>query len=275
MLGVIASVTTFLFVPGFLIVVVAGMAWKVFVPGTMKDRFPFSIEASTITDPRFWVTVVTLSLLMAWKGYPALSGWLLEIGRRDFLYGYGFQDIVWMWLFSISIGGIFSLLAAAAIWSDARIKARRRELELRRAVKATDPPMVVLGKIVNQGFDELRFKEATITAEGKKGYLIEHLAPGKEELLIAPRIAIWWHEDDGGLQDRAIEVISDEDAHLGDLLKILEEGLALGQGRGIGYVNWDKRWIADSQGVSAPTRVPESGLDIPGDTKNIFRHSPI
>jgi hypothetical protein len=273
-LGAIASVTTFLFVPGFLMIVIAGMVWKLFVPGPMKGAFPFSIAASTIADLRFWVIAITFSLLMAWQVYPALSAWLLPIGRRDFLYGYGFQDIIWMWLFSIAIGVVISLLAGVVIWAGRGIAALQEAAEWRRAIKSTDRAMVVLAKIVNQGFDEVRFKEVTVTASGKRGFLLEHEEPGKTEFWIAPAIAIWWHEEDEGLRERAEDQIAEEDTHLRDLLQTLQQGIELGrlEGKGIRNVEWDRQWIKNYNGIDRLVKVNASDLTPGNGGGDIFIH---
>jgi hypothetical protein len=269
-LGVITSVTTFLFVPGFLMIIVAGMVWKVCVPAPMKEKFPFSLTAGALTDPRVWVIMITLSLLMAWKGYPALSGIFLPVGRREFLYGYGFQDIIWMWLFSVWLGVGFSLLVAAGVRIDQEIAARKEEAEFQRAIKPTDDPMDVLTKIIDLGFDETRFREATVTAsEAKdlKGFLIEPDRPGKTAFLIAPRIAIWWHEDATELYDRFVE-LDVEGTPLPDLLRILQEGKAADPGKGIAQV----KWADEEEYIEAPMTVDKSGLDISTETKSIFLH---
>lgn len=267
-LGVITSVTTFLFVPGFLMIMIAGMAWKLFVPGPTKEKFPFSLTTGTITDPRFWVIMITLSLLMAWKGYPALSAVFLESGRRDFLYGYGFQDIIWMWLFSISIGVVFSVLAAAVVRGCQEIAGRREMAEFERAIKPTDEAMVVLEKIVELGFHEARFRKATVSDSKKKGFLIEHDRPGKTTFWIAPRITIWWDEDATDLRDEFDDLVEKEETRLPDLLEKLKEGLASSQGKRITQVVW----TAEDGYIDSPMEVDKSGRDPSQETESPFLH---
>jgi hypothetical protein len=270
-LGVITSVTTFLFVPGFLMIIVAGMVWKVCVPAPMKEKFPFSLTAGALTDPRVWVIMITLSLLMAWKGYPALSGIFLPVGRREFLYGYGFQDIIWMWLFSVGLGAGFSLLAAAVVRIGQEIAARREEDEYQRLIKLYDEPMAVLGKIVDEGFDETRFREATVTAsegEGLKGFLIEPDRLRKTAFWIAPWIAIWWHEDATELRDTFETLQDGEETRLPDLLAILQQEPAPDPEKRIAQVVW-----AEEEGyIGRPMRVDKSGLNFEEETKSIFLH---
>lgn len=267
-LGVIPSVTTFLFVPGFLMIIMAGMLWKVFVPGPMKEKFPFSLTATTIANPQFLVWMITLSLLMAWTGYPALSGILLGVGRRDFLYGYGFQDIIWMWGLSVLIGASFSLLVAAGVRIGQEITARKEAAEFERAIKRTDDPMVVLEKITDLRFNEARFREATMTASKEKGFLIEPDRLRKTAFWIVPRIIIWWHEDADKLRDRFEDLVDVQQTRLPELLGILQEGLAAGQGKGIARVVWAN----ESGYIERPTRVERSGLEISKETKSIFLH---
>ena len=256
-LGALASVTTFLFVPGFLMIVIAGMVWKWLVPLPTKEKFPFSVSSGTIVDPRFWVSVITLSLLMAWEGYPTLSTVFLPM-RRDFLYGYGFQDIIWMWLFSILIGVTPSVLVAVMVQVGQDISARK-------AINPADDPMKVLKKIRKQGFNEARFKKAIVIASNKAGFLIEHERPQTTALWIAPRMTIWWYEEAGDLRDTFEDLVEQKDTSLSDLFKKLETEMRDGK---IEKVVW-----AEKEGyIDRPTRVDKSGLQLSTSEESPFLH---
>jgi hypothetical protein len=267
-LGAITSVTTFLLVPGFLMVVVSGMIWKLFVPGSTKDRFPFSLTTGTIVDPRFWVIVITLSLLMAWKVYSALSAAFLTIGRREFLYGYGFQDIIWMWLFSIAIGVAFSVLAAGVVFGHQKLAAWRKIVEFKKAIKKTDKPVAVLEKIIGQGFSKTRFNKATLIDSGKSGVLIESETPGRTTVWIAPRITIWWHKGADELFERFQHLEAKGTADLRDLTEIIGKGLTTGQGKGIKEIVWTK----EDEYIDKPENVDKSRLKISTQEMSIFLH---
>src|SRR5262249_55672407 len=146
-LGALTNVTSFLLLPGFLLVVMAGMVWRLFVPGTLRDKLV--IGPSTLTDVRFLVIAVTCSLLMAWQAYPWLSH-LLPIGQRNYLYGYGFQDIIWIWLISLAVEAALSLVVAGVASVGIGFRAWRDKSAAQKAFYDTDPPLTALAKAAAQ-----------------------------------------------------------------------------------------------------------------------------
>lgn len=266
--GAITSVTSFLFIPGFLMIIVSGMAWKVLVPSPMKDKFPFSIKTTTIADPRFWVTMITLSLLMAWKVYPALSGLFLAVGRRDYLYGYGFQDIIWMWLFSVLIGVFFTIVFATIFRFNLEIRTYIREVKLEKEYNQSDNPLTIIEKMVNHKYNEIPFIEATHTEASTKGFLIEPLRENKKTYWVSPRVIIWWHTNADKLRDKFAEIIDAEGTQLSDLQEILLKGANAPSGEGIYEITW-----AEEEGyVEEPTKIKNADYEFSKTGKNFFLH---
>ena len=263
-LGALANVTSFLLLPGFLMVVFAGMMWRLFVPEPWKNKV--NVDANLLKDARFWVLAITFSLLMAWIGYPLISSWFPSIGQRSYLYGYGFQDIIWMWLFSLAIGLLFAVLVAAVVQLGKLVAEYLKERRYERAIRESDSPFDVLEKIAEQGYPVLRFKRAKAHSSDDKGYLLEEEEADKNAFWIAPRIAILWHEEDQGLMEKAQGVINDN-ASPAELLNILKQGLELGDGNGLAGLEW-----ASIGSLTGPERHEKVNLEISSEEAFLFRN---
>ncbi len=201
-LGAFSNISSFLILPGFLMAAMAGIIWGLFAPRSVKERY--KIEAKTLTDARFWVIAITLSLLMAWVGYPELSARFPAIGRREYLFGYGFQDIIWMWLFSITIGGGAALLAAAATGGALRFRAWRQAVAAAREFTSADTPLDVLRKMGEKDFSVVTWK-VKIKSADKTGYLYQKREAALQDYWVGPIIKIRALQAED--EDRVLEVL--------------------------------------------------------------------
>lgn len=263
-LGAIANVTSFLILPGFLLVLMIGMVWGLFVPGSWRDRL--KVGPTTLADARFWVIAVTFSLLMAWQIYP-LASRLLPIGERNYLYGYSFLDIIWMWLISIAIGAGFSLAAAGVAYLVIGVTQTLQRIEAGRAFRQNDPPPRALSKATHKGVSGLNLQEVGLKDSGARGYLLEVDSPEKEVLWVMPRIRILYDEDDAGLRDRIQDLMNEEDQTLKDLVELLDRGREMGPNKGIYAVEW----MAE-EALSGPQPIERANLDFGDQVNNYLRH---
>lgn len=263
-LGAFTNVSSFLILPGFLMIVIAVMMWKLLVPLPQKE-----ILKINLTSPEFWSIAIGISLLMAWIVYPFLTSIIPGIGRRDFLSGYGFHDIIWMWLFSFAIGGLFSVISSLVIRNLQRRKAAKERVKLEKAIKQTDIPMGMLKKLVENKVSAVRYREAEIKSSKMKGFIVEKDYVNKKKYWLSPRITIWWYEDDKDLRGKVGDLI-EKKKDLKELVEMLEQGETSGKNekKGIVKVEWRKK-----QGeVEKLTEVAVSELDVKNEWKDIFSH---
>ncbi len=241
-LGALSNAVTFLMFPGFIMIVAFGLVWNLFLRGEKAEQFSEYFKAGKITDLRFWVISITLSLFMALFGYPWLTGKLRFIGRRDYLYGYGFHDIVWMWLLSVSLGVTVSLMAALLLFGWRKIMALKKSSDFENDFKESDDPIVFLRKMVRKGIDSVVLVRVTITDSKEMGWSIEPDGLGKKEFWIIPFIDALWQKQVTELYDEFEEKINRATpAELNSILETIDKGIAQKpQGTGLVAVSWAK-----------------------------------
>ena len=203
-LGALSNAVTFLMFPGFIMIVAAGLVWSLFLRGEKAEKFSGYFKSGKIADPRFWVIAITLSLFMAVFGYPWLTGKFRFIGRRDYLYGYGFHDIVWMWLLSVFLGVSLSLIAALIFWGWKKMIELKKNIDFETDFKETDDPVVLLKKMLRKGINNVVLVRVTIKDSKEKGWSIEPDSLGKKEFWIIPFIEVL-------LQNKATELYDEFD----------------------------------------------------------------
>jgi hypothetical protein len=120
----VAGIPALLLLPGFLIMAVAAILWKIGLRiGKRSGDFPFPF-----TTPEFWVLAVVLS-------FGALK--LAAARGKDLLEEYRLADVIYLWIASILAGlGLYVLLLVmvrAAMW----LVERARHLPLERDDAAT------------------------------------------------------------------------------------------------------------------------------------------
>ncbi len=272
-LGPLSNAVTFLIFPGIIMIVVAGLAWKLIIPNPDKDKFPVYLRGEKITDPRFWVIAITLSLLMVWKGYPVFTeylshiGWL-NTGRRDYISQYGFQDIFLMWLFSVILGTMLSLFVAAIFRGSQIFSDWKKNTIFKKAIKDGDGPLEVLKKIARQGVNNSKFVEVTISHSGKKGFLIEPDEPEKKAFWIIPFIHALWGSNADKLYDNFRDYTLDENVNdLNRVLAVIQQGLVQKKHEsGLTSISWAS--IDDY--ISELQEVQRSELEFSSSKKNVF-----
>lgn len=95
------GIPSLLLLPGALIMIVVGMMWKAGVrfgnPSTVE--FPYQAK----TAPEFWVFAISLSFAAVLVGRYVFD--------RPYLTIYGLTDLMWLWSFSVLIGGLAFFIA--------------------------------------------------------------------------------------------------------------------------------------------------------------------
>ncbi len=154
------AIPSFFLLPGFLFVITSLLllkwSWK-------KEPIPLNLK-----EPQFWIFGITLSLLAVIL-YPILTRIILsllyrrEVDGRNLLQGYGFTDILYLWLgaviLAILLWAILSAMVIAVRW----LKRFFREHYARTHYAAvSDTPLTLLRKLDNHnlGFalDQVEFK---------------------------------------------------------------------------------------------------------------------
>ncbi len=258
-LGALSNTVTFLIFPGIIITVLAGLTWKAFVPSPWKEKYPEYMKGSTITDIRFLVIAVTVSLLMVWQGYPLLTQYFTKIGRRDYLYGYGFLDIVRMWLFSVIIGTMISLIVAFFVWL------WQKFIQL----KVNDQPVSLLRKMLRNGMNSVVLQRITVTASKEKGFLIESVSSASKEFLIIPYIEVLWQQNaDKLIQEFNMKINGDSPSTLRSVLETLNKGLKQKEeGSGL----YAASWLPLEGYIKAPQIIEEENIVVDSEKECVIR----
>jgi hypothetical protein len=163
------GVPSFLFIPGFLILIAIVILWRfrVLRPATAQD-FPFGAK-----DAEFWAIAITLSVAMGFI-YP-------RVGGVDYLSGaYGLRDVVAIWLISLAIGLASYLFVMGAM----------RARHARRTPSDRDDETSVIRKLARQnlGLDCPRFERGQAPAT-YTGFLVQE-RNGAQKVWLSPRILI-------------------------------------------------------------------------------------
>jgi hypothetical protein len=135
------QIPSLLLLPGMLTVITIGMWHKFLRKNGQKDEFPLKFK-----DEAFWLVSITFSFVIAWA-YPLLTELLLK-SRRDYLYGYGIEDIALIWLFGIVLGVMLSIAAGVVLGLRNWYKAYRQSSMI---PTRGDDPQTLLQKLDRQG----------------------------------------------------------------------------------------------------------------------------
>ena len=131
------AVPSFLLLPGLLFLLGAAFVrmfgWKA----------PDDTPAATILAPKqteFWAVGITLSI----AGFLVIS----KLVRPDFFVAYRFEDIAWVWMLALALGGIVYFAIVFLARRQAAAEARRIQAELEaNTFNTLDPPVAVLQKM--------------------------------------------------------------------------------------------------------------------------------
>lgn len=161
------GVPSFLLLPGFLVLAVVAIGWRLRRPTPASNDFPFGVK-----DPEFWVVAVTLSIALAllWP----------RVGGHSYLRTYGLRDVISLWLVSLLIGAaLYGLIFSGSIG-----------LHTARTPRSTDDQVAVLRKLAWQrlGLERQRFRFGD-GAGIYWGYLVQR-RDGMDSLWLAPPISV-------------------------------------------------------------------------------------
>ena len=260
-LGALQNAVSFLMFPGFIMVIVAGLTLTLipFVPDHLKQMVPEWANGEKKADLRLWVVAITLSLLMAIWWYPFLTKHLTPYGQRDYLYGYGFSDMVMMWGFSVITGIIIVLLIWGACSSHSFYRRLLSEYKYRQTYSERDDPETILNKAINNGINNSWLKLVTLGEIEKKAFLIEKDSHDKEALWVIPLVKVIWQNNANDLYDRLNNEIADATTPLTTIIKTIRKGHLLSrQGKGLQSIEWEFK----GGYIDTPQRVKK------GDLKN-------
>ncbi|MBI2555913.1 MAG: hypothetical protein HYW13_00545 [Planctomycetes bacterium] len=193
------GVPSFLVLPGFLMLVVAGQLWKLCMPSDKIEKFPFVVKS-----PEFWLLAITLSGAMAWV-YPQATRVLCE-RPRDYLKGYDLTDVVYIWATSILFGavvmGVITCIWKLKLWW--------------KHPSEKDDPISLLKKLHRQGLgvcpSRVRVKD--------KGelFLLEPWDPKKESFWVGSFIIVRWTKNIEELEKKVEGELKGNAATLAGLL---------------------------------------------------------
>jgi hypothetical protein len=212
------GVPSFLFLPGFLMVITFGLLWKLFAH---KSEYPLKVKT-----PEFWLVAISLSILAALI-YPIVTGWIDK--PRDYLKGYMLNDIVWIWgasvVFSmlsylVLIGGSKLVILAYESGSAAWEERKKRE----RTPSDTDDPITILRKLHKQNLGiNLPRANVVIREQPERAYLLEPQTESQTKIWVGPNIVIKWLSVTDELYQKVREQLGvDGDANV--LAELLEQG---------------------------------------------------
>lgn len=258
-LGALSNAVTFLIMPGFIMVIAFAMIWSISAPSPYKEKLPGWFKETKIADVRFWVSSITMSLIMAVWLYPFLTRFT-RYGSRNYLYGYGFNDIVMMWGFSLLVGGCFALASGLLLRAF-------REIRYRNAMHGDENPLELLQKAVDLGTNQAWLKKISIKSTRKSGYIVEQDTVDKDSFWVIPRIQALWQPGADELNERFEQQIYDEKTMLSDLLRTLAEGEKVKEaGKGLQAIDWEQ----NNQFVERPLQVKRADMDWISSRENIF-----
>jgi len=208
-LGALQNAVTFLVLPGFIILIAAGLTWPWIVPEPYKKSYPEWLSNAKKDDLRFWVVAITFSLAMVWVLYPIYMSFT-TFGSRNFLFGYGFMDITMMWTFSLFTG----LLISATGWLGAYLMI----LKNRWKISPLDIPETLLPKVVHfRPQSTSWFKIATLQdPPNLKGFLIPKENAEDDSVWLIPFVKVLFNKEDDKLYDKYNE--NNKDITLADFL---------------------------------------------------------
>lgn len=144
----VLQIPSFLLLPGALAVMTVGFLWRRFAAPARRENFPLPYQKED-----FWLVAITVSIVIGFV-YPFFTGWCLG-EKRNYLYGYGVRDVVWVWILGIGAG-----LSASIVYTLGRkvrgfFVQRHEEAEEDQRRQdyptAEDGPWDVLTKLQRQG----------------------------------------------------------------------------------------------------------------------------
>lgn len=204
------AVPAFLFLPGFIAVVFAGLFWRLTRPKDAQGDFPLQPKSEA-----FWVAAIGLSLLIA-LFYPWLTGLFGQ--PRDLLVAYGFQDVIYAWLLGFGVG---FLLVFALPWL-------ARWLRDSFYPTQQDSPLATLVKLLRRGqgfyLPKVRLKD-----QPGEYFLLTAWREGQSQCWVCPPISLSSSEKIPAEREAAINQQLTSAGELSILLPLLQEAWHRGE----------------------------------------------
>lgn len=226
----VTTIPSVMFLPGFLFVttLVLLVKWSWHKPLLDLD----------FKKPEFWFVAVTISLI-AILLYPLLTGPFLSfllrrpMSSRDYLQGYGFNDILLLWLGAVLLGLFVWVAGSTTVWLG--LKGRNalvvfrawRERTRRTALVPSedDSPLVILRKIANnqKGFDLRQVKYPGGDAS-QYVFVLPSGFPEPGKIWVVPRIRLQWRKATDRFKDE-FDVLKSNEQDTRTLIRTLERWL--------------------------------------------------
>lgn len=186
------AVPSFLVLPGFLVLGMFGLFWRSRLYRRPDDALSWDLAP---TSAPFWLIAIPLSFLV---------GLVYALLGRNLLEGYGFTDIVYVWLLSMALAllgyaGVLTYrngrleLAARRAKDEADQQAEAAEkarAELKARTPSTgDDPLTLLEKLGRQGLGTLLPRVRLREEDGPLGFVVQPDG-GAEKVWVAPGILV-------------------------------------------------------------------------------------
>ncbi len=234
----ILGVPVFLFLPGFLMALVFMILWKSVHPKSGQYD---------VMKPGFWVSAISLSIL-AGMFYPGVTDFFGN--ERNYLYGYGLVDILYVWGGSLVAGLMAWILCVSAILGVATIKSwYRRQLT---EYSVNDKPLRMLRKM-NRNDVVFPLDRASVKIEGGTETLFV-VVKVEQDYWLMPKI-LWTVNTKGADANLRHEIISKAT----DCASDLESAVQLVESL---HKNVSFEW-KESRAVAGPVRRNESDVTVP------------
>jgi hypothetical protein len=216
------AVPSFLLLPGFLFLVTMMLLFQLKIrrPASL-DAFPFDAKA-----PTFWIAAIWISILAA-VAYPWIVG-------RDYLQGYGLDDILWVWFLAGLAGaavyfGWMRCVASADAKKERDALAAAEEERQRVAARTPasgDEPLEILRKLQRQGLN-IVCERRTLRSGGTdlNVFLFQPEEPARTEIWVGPGMTYRFKDATAPVRaelHRALNKAQPEDFDLDEIVAILE-----------------------------------------------------
>lgn len=207
----VLQIPSFLVLPGALAVLTIGLLWQLFSESSKKDKFPL-----TFKNENFWLVAITISMGIAFI-YPHFTQWCLN-ERRDYLYGYGLKDVVWVWLLGIGVGLLACIIFTLGLRMyrlGVRLHGQLKERKVRKNYPtAQDSPKTLLRKLHKQGLT-MELKKVLLK-DDKEFFLLQKCTPHATKYWVSSGVQISLPHD-----DTAIDKVITEQLRLKGSLDVL------------------------------------------------------
>jgi hypothetical protein len=209
-LGLLA-VPSFIVLPGFLMIVTAGLLWQIGFLKSPDETQDFPLQ---INSANFWLVALTLSGLMYYV-YRAITD-------RDYLAGYGLSDIVQVWMISVFFIGCGIYILGMLLFNRYRKD---------RVPSSNDEPIIALKKLGRLRLGIVRDRiDIDINGRKEHVFLLESIEKLQGEAWVAPAVVVNW----GDNPDQIVQSKIEDELALGSrasatrIAELLEMGEASG-----------------------------------------------